>query len=168
MTNPTNKEGLLTAVTDSRHAFTALIKGINTAQMEIPGVEASWSVKDIVAHICSWEASMCRWLDMTMRGETPDRPLSDADIDQMNAAFTAVNAQKSLETVLAEFMALEAQIMTTITAVPENDLFDLGRFSWRSPESPLWYMVGGNTFWHYEEHTETIQKWCHENTNEDL
>ena len=158
MTNPTTKEELLTAALSGRHTFAALIHSLDAAQMVVPGVEADWSVKDIVAHICSWEASMCRWLDMVVRGETPDRPLSDADIDRMNAGFTAVNTPKSLDTVLAEFAALEAQIIAAVTAVPEDALFTPGYYAWRAPENPLWYLVGGNTFWHYDEHTPSIQK----------
>ncbi len=154
---PANKEDLLTAVSTSLHTFATLIHSIPIAHMEIPGVEADWSVKDLVAHICSWEASMCRWLRMVARGETPDRPQSDADIERMNAEFTAVNAQKSLDTVLAEFDALEAQIVAAVTAVPADALFTPGYYPWRPPASPLWHMVGGNTFWHYEEHTAPIQ-----------
>lgn len=154
---PANKEELLTAVSTTRHTFTTLIHGIPVAHMETPGVEADWSIKDIVAHICAWEASLCRWLEMAARGETPDRPQSDADIERMNAEFTAVNAPKSLGTVLSEFDALEAQVVAAVTAVPEDALFTPGYYAWRQPESPLWHMVGGNTFWHYEEHTAPIQ-----------
>lgn len=156
MTNPANKEELLTAVIEGRRVFASLLQSLNAAQMERPGVQAEWSVKDIVAHICSWEASLCRWLAMIARDEVPDRPLSEADIDRMNAEFTAVNAQKSLDTVLAEFAALETQIVAAVTAVPESDLFTPGRFPWRPPENPLWYMVGGNTFWHYDEHSKAL------------
>lgn len=45
-----------------------------------------------------------------------------------------------------------------LTAVSEADLFTLGRFPWRPAENPLWYMVGGNTFRHYSEHTPPIER----------
>jgi hypothetical protein len=163
MTPPTTKEELLTAVSDHRKVFASLIHSIDPAQMEVPGVEADWSVKDIVAHICSWEASMCRWLETAVRGETPDRPQSEADIDRMNGDFTAVNAQKSLAMVLAEFDALEAKIVAAVTAVPEDTLFTPGIYAWRPPQSPLWHMVGGNTFWHHEEHAASINAYLQQN-----
>ncbi len=157
MSNPTNKAELLTAVSTTRRAFSTLIHSIPAVQMATPGIEADWSAKDIVAHVCSWEASMCRWLGMAVRGETPDRPQSDVDIERMNVKFTAVNAQKSLDTVLDEFDDLERQIVAAVTAVPEDALFTPGYYTWRPPESPLWHMVGGNTFWHYAEHTAPIK-----------
>ncbi len=72
------------------------------------------------------------------------------------ALLTAVT--NSHRTVLAEFDALEAQIVAAITAVSEADLFTLGRFPWQPAENPLWYMVGGNTFWHYSKHTPPIER----------
>ena len=159
MNEPTTKAELLALVQQERKRFADLWRDLASAQMLQSGVEAEWSLKDIVAHVVSWERTMCGWLQTAVSGQTPENlPTSDAIIDQMNADFTAENRHKSLATVLAEFQAGHGQIVDTIARVSEQDLFDPARFDWRE-ERPLWHMVGGNTFWHYAEHADAIQAW---------
>ena len=42
--------------------------------------------------------------------------------------------------------------------VPEDELFDPDRFEWRKGRPLLW-MIGGNTFGHYQEHIDWINEW---------
>jgi hypothetical protein len=40
----------------------------------------------------------------------------------------------------------------------DEDLFDPNRFAWRRG-SPLWDLVAGDTYEHYNEHMQSIQQW---------
>jgi uncharacterized protein DUF1706 len=45
-----------------------------------------------------------------------------------------------------------------IQAIPEEDLISSQRFAW-TKGSPLWQLVAGDTYEHYQEHIGQIQKW---------
>ena len=153
------KDEFLALIEDGRTQFNALIAQIPQERMLEPGVDGDWAVKDILAHITSWERKMTDWLAQIAQGEEPTGwPQTNEEIDQLNAAFFAENAAKSLDTVLAEFEASFPQALAAAQAIPEEDLFDPERFSWRQGR-PLAYMVGGNTRWHYTEHEPAIRVW---------
>ena len=158
MDNPPNKTALLQLVNQERQALEAILNRASQAQMTQSGVENGWSIKDILAHITAWEKLMCRWLEEAMHGLTPDRPQTDDDIDRINARLYQANRNKPLAEVLAGFHASYRRALEVIHSVPEEALFDPHRYAWRGG-SPLWHMVGGNTFWHYRDHSKTIQAW---------
>jgi len=45
-----------------------------------------------------------------------------------------------------------------IQAMSEEDLFNSGRFAWAEGE-PLWQVIAGDTYEHYQEHQKQIQEW---------
>ena len=156
MSDPKTKADLWQLVQETRQTFAQLWQSLTPAQMTERPTPGEWSVQDIVAHVCAWEEGMCRWLGMAVSGELTNWPPSTAEVDEMNATFTAVNAPKSLTEVTTWFARLESEMEQAITAVSPTDLFDPHRFPWANG-SPLWYMVGANTFWHYPEHLAAIQ-----------
>jgi hypothetical protein len=48
--------------------------------------------------------------------------------------------------------------MDIVQAMPEDDLINPGRFAW-SQGRPLWLLVAGDTYEHYQEHIAQIQEW---------
>jgi hypothetical protein len=153
---------LLAMAKAERFYFANVLAQVDEARLEEPGVEADWSVKDIVHHVTTWEGLMAHWLAEAVRGIVPERPQSDNDIEQMNAGIFAAGQSRPPADVLAEFQAGEQTMITAVRAVPETDLLDPNRFAWRKG-SPLWHLVGGNTFWHYPEHANAIRAWLAHN-----
>ena len=139
----------------SRAYFAELWDGLAEDRFLEPNVEEDWSLKDIIAHVASWESWMCKNLATAVSGDTPTIPQSDDDIDRMNAEFTAENGAKPLTQVMAEFAENETKIEAAITAVSAEALLENDYYDWRNGRA-LWVMVGANTFWHYREHTEFI------------
>ena len=158
MDNPTTKTELIRLVNQEREALETILSRASPSQMTQTGVENNWSIKDILAHIAAWERLMCRWLEAAMHGLTPDRPQTDSDIDRINARLYRANRDQPLAEVMAGFRAAYRRALEVIQSVPEEMLFDPHYFEWRGG-SPLWHMVGGNTFWHYRDHRQTIQAW---------
>lgn len=150
-----SKPRLLAMALSSRRYFGDLWADLAEAQCLEPGLEADWSLKDVIAHVVSWESWMCANLATAVAGDIPVTPQSDDDVNRMNAEFTAANSAKSLAQVLAEFAANEEKISKAITAVPAEALLQPDYFPWRNG-LPLSWMVGGNTFGHYREHAEFI------------
>ena len=153
-----SKAEMLARMQEERARLEAVLGQLSPAQMALPGVEADWSVKDILAHIVAWEGFMRSRMAAALRGEMPGTPQSDADVDQMNAGFFQANKNLPLEEVLAKFADSYQQSYQLVVDTPEADLEDAERFPWRRGR-PLCMLVGGNTWWHYEEHRQSIETW---------
>ena len=153
-----SKAELLSAIHVERQKLEEMLARLDQAQMTEPGVEGEWSVKDILAHLVTWEGRMVRWLGEAQRGQVPHVPATWDDIHQLNAQSYQEQQDRPLENVLSDFQRSYHEALTTVEAFPEEDLVDPDRFEWRKGQ-PLWVMVAANTFWHYKEHAESIQAW---------
>jgi hypothetical protein len=149
------KPRLLAMALSARVYFAKLWANLSETQFLEPNVEEGWSLKDIIAHVISWERWMCASLQTAVSGATPVQPQSDEDVDHMNAAFTTENSTKSLAQVLAEWAENAGKIEAAITAVPEEALLDKDYYAWRNGR-PLSWIVAGNTFGHYQDHIMLI------------
>lgn len=151
-----SKAELLAAIRAEREALEAALDGIDGGQMLEPVFDGGWSVKDTLAHITAWEQLMIGWVEESLRGEVPQRPVSGDDwVDQLNARLYSENRTKSLAEVQEAFSDSYRRALELVERMDEDDLFDPERFPWREG-SPLWQMVAANTNWHYKDHREAI------------
>src|SRR6266581_4804813 len=118
------------------------------------------ALKDMLAHIASWHHRLLMWLDAAVRNEEPtiSGPDNVEEMDALNAQFYQKNKSRPLDEVLADFRTSRQQIMDIIQAMPEEDLMSPHRFD-RSKGEPLWHLIAGDTFEHYQEHLAQIQEW---------
>lgn len=161
MKEPDTKQEMLELISKEWDALYSVIQDVDPKKMDEPSVVGNWSVKDIQAHITTWERLMTQWLDESLRGETPNRPGPGStwdDLDEFNELLYQENTTKSLDQVQQEFDGIHQQAVNTIESMEENDLFDPDRFAWREGD-PIWHMVAGNTWWHYKEHRQSITEW---------
>ena len=158
------KVKLIELIEIQRHRLDQALSHLEESQMSIPGVESDLSVKDILAHISAWERKMSQWLEESAAGKVPHRPAPGFtwdDLDTVNLQIYEENKEKPLNEVLSEYHDSYQESLKIVKAFPEDDLIDPNHFEWRVGD-PLWHMVGGNTFWHYEEHESSIRKWIKE------
>jgi hypothetical protein len=161
MEESVTKNEILTSIASEREALEKLITKLSHEIMLEPGFEGNWSIKDMLAHISEWEQMMIKWTQELLRGETPDRPPpgSDwADLDTFNESLFQKNKDRSLEDVLAMFFDSYPETYQIIANLSEEDLLNPDQFAWRAGD-PLWHMVAANTWWHYKEHRESIERW---------
>ena len=81
------KQELLEAMQSEWQNVLSTLEMLSETQMLETGVEEGWNVKDILAHITAWESRMVRWIDVSLRGDVPDRPAPGEpwdDIDLIN------------------------------------------------------------------------------------
>jgi pimeloyl-ACP methyl ester carboxylesterase len=155
------KPEILELIRSERENLETTLQGLSAEQMTELGVENHWSIKDILAHIAAWERRMIQWTEESLRGEVPQRPAPGTtwdDLDGLNEQIYLSNRDKPLDEVLAEFQSSHQAALKTVAALTETDLTDPQRFTWRQSD-PLWHMVAGNTWWHYQEHGEAIRDW---------
>ena len=160
MTEQVDKTSILNKMSISYAALEEILTSLDKTQYFTEGVIPGWSIKDILAHITSWHHRLLMWLDAAVRNEEPtiSGPDNVEEMDALNAQFYQENKSLPLDEVLSDFRTTHQHIMDIVQAMPEEDLISPHRFAWSKGE-PLWQVIAGDTYEHYQEHIEQIQEW---------
>lgn len=161
MSEQMNKAGVLDAMRTAYATLEKTLAPLDEAQMTTPGVNEAWSIKDIIAHITTWQYVLLDRLHAAMQGVTPTSygsELTDEDIDNLNEQFYQQSKSRPLAAVLADFRTTYTQIEEAVQSMSEEDLTGPRRFAW-AKGVPLWRYVAGDTYEHYLEHITSIQQW---------
>jgi hypothetical protein len=145
------KQVFLDKVEQAWTGFQESYAGMTEEQMVMPGVTGEWSVKDILAHVSTWEAESLLHLPVILQGERPPRYSQlYGGIDAFNALMTAQWREHSLAEVLTRLQDTHARLMTYLQSVPDVQFATETRFRRR---------LGWDTYKHYPIHTEAIHAW---------
>ena len=165
MTDAMSKSELLTLVQTERAAWEALLAEVPEERMTEPGAAGTWSVKDVAAHVAVYERWTAQQLDAMMRGETdmyiaPDTPpeANTYDVDRRNTVYYELWRDRSLADVQRESEEAFALLRAAIERTPEELLNESERFAWLGG-SPVWQMIPGNAYEHYQDHMPSIRAW---------
>jgi hypothetical protein len=125
--------------------------GLTERQLLEPGVTGQWSVRDIIAHVTTWEEEALKHLPAILEGRTPPRySATYGGIDAFNALMTAKKAALPLERVFREQEAIHRRVIAAIERAPEEQLAGGTRFRRR---------LRLDTYGHYPTHTRAIHRW---------
>lgn len=155
------KATLLDKVSNGYDAFERLLSPLTQEQMLALELNDDWSVKDNIAHITSWHRRLLELLQAAALKRAPAQIPGipdDANVDQINAYFYQENRALTLVAVLQQLRTTYILAVAAIQALSDEDLTSTQRFDWLE-DTPLWQLVEGNTYGHYQEHTEIIQAW---------
>ena len=158
--HPPTKSDLLDVIRTERARLEALFDGLTDSQMTKVGVYASWSIKDILAHIAAWERLAYDRIHAALSGEPLKFPLikSDADVDKFNAGTYEKYKDQPLAKVLAEFQESHRDFSAQIETLNNDFLASPLPFDWAGKLTSQ-VVISANTHWHYIEHAESITKW---------
>jgi hypothetical protein len=150
------RQELLDQIRSERGRLEKTLARLTHAKMLLPGVDGEWSVKDVLAHISTWERWMIRWTNKLLEGEKPDTP-DPWDIERMNAETFERVKEIPLAKVLEEFRQSYWDSLTLAESLNETQLQTVYPDTW--PMGPLWTGIAANMNWHYKEHRIDVQKW---------
>ena len=132
-------------------AFKESYAGLSDAQLMKPGVTGAWSVRDILAHVTTWEEEALEHLPLILKGGTPPRyAIRYGGIDAFNVQMTEQKRRLSLSEVRAQLAATHDRLVDFIETAPEHQLIGETRFRHR---------LRLDTYGHYPLHAETIRQW---------
>jgi hypothetical protein len=124
---------------------------LSDSQLLEPGVTGAWSVRDILAHVTTWEEEALKYLPLILEGGKPPRySVSYGGIDAFNARMTEKKSGLSLAEVLRQLDDTHRRIIGLIQGAPEDQLTRETRFRRR---------LRLDTYHHYPQHAEAIRKW---------
>ena len=67
------QRGLLQRLDEAWAAFRESYAGLSDAELLEPGVTGAWSVRDIIAHVTTWEEEALKHLPLVLMGKRPPR-----------------------------------------------------------------------------------------------
>ncbi|HYF65558.1 MAG TPA: maleylpyruvate isomerase N-terminal domain-containing protein [Herpetosiphonaceae bacterium] len=115
--------GLL-AWLDGRYGrWSAQINAIDPAIMDQPGVNGTWSVKDVVGHLTGWNRWLVARLGAACQGEPkplPPWPAELTDENDINAWIYAAYRDRPAREVLDETHAVHQQLRGLIVRLPPS------------------------------------------------
>lgn len=146
-----DKQTLLGKIERAWTGFQASYAGLAPEQMLTPGAAGAWSVKDILAHVTTWEEEALKNLPLILAGQRTGR-YKDlyGGIDAFNDQMTERKAALSLSEVLDQLDVTHRRLVETIGAAPDVEFLTETRFRRR---------IRWDTYSHYPHHEKNIREW---------
>ena len=146
-----NRQQLLRRLDKAWIAFKDSYAGLSESEILEPGVTKAWSVRDIIAHVTTWEEEALKHLPAVLEGRRPPRySVVYGGIDVFNALMTTKKAALSLAEVLDQQGRVHRRIIKAVEEAPEDALLPDARFRRR---------LRLDTYGHYPTHTAAIRRW---------
>jgi len=124
---------------------------------ETPGACGAWSVKDIIAHLASYEQVLVDILStFPGGGSTPTLNTFLELGGQFNDSEVARRKEKTMQEVLAEFNDAHAQVMSLIVKIPPETLRQAGTLPWYGVDYSLDDVIVYMYYGHKREHSAQI------------
>jgi hypothetical protein len=146
----TSRQRLLNRLDEAWVAFKDSYAGVSDPQLTEVGVTGDWSVRDILAHVTTWEEEALKYLPLIVERGRPPRYVKYGGIDAFNAAMTERKRGLSVSEVLRQLDDTHRRLVDFVQSVPEEEFVRETRFRRR---------LRLDTYSHYPGHTETIRNW---------
>lgn len=144
-------EAILNRVNAAYDAFTASYAGLSEAQMLEPGVVGSWSVRDLLAHITTWEQECLQALAVIRRGgRLPRYRDLYGGIHAFNKLMTERKAGLTLPEVREQAAQVHADLLAAVRSLSEAEA---------GANTRVYKRLRVDTWEHYPEHTQAIRAW---------
>jgi hypothetical protein len=131
--------------------FRASFAGLSEADLLSPGVAGAWSIKDIIAHVTTWEEEALKYLPLALRNQRPPQyAVMYGGINAFNARTSAEKKDLLPAEILRQSDDTHRKLIRFVESVAEEHLGSETRFRRR---------LRLDTYGHYAKHTSAIQKW---------
>jgi hypothetical protein len=142
-----DREQLLARIDARWRDFNQALDGLPDATMLEKGVVEGWSVKDVMAHVATWDGETLKALPLIMQSKRPPRY---GGVDNFNARRYETNAGLSLPEAREALASTHQRLLDFLAGVPEL---------WFATETRFRHRLRLDTWGHYPEHTEAIRAW---------
>ena len=146
-----DRQQLLRRLDQAWIAFKDSYAGLSESDVRERGVTKTWSVRDIIAHVTTWEEEALKHLPAVLDGRRPPRySVTYGGIDAFNALMTTKKAGLSLVEVYRQQEEVHRQIIDAVVSAQAAQLTHETRYRRR---------LRLDTYGHYPTHTEAIRRW---------
>lgn len=146
-----DRQKLLKQLENAWGTFKESYAGLSDTQLTQPGVAGNWSVKDILAHVTTWEEEALKHLPLIIQGGRPPRySVLYGGINAFNAQMTEQKRDLLLSEVLRQLDETHRRLIGYIQSTPEEQSTQETRFRRR---------LRLDSYSHYPKHAMAIRKW---------
>jgi hypothetical protein len=131
-------------------AFKESFADLTESRLTEPGVTSDWSVKDILAHVTTWEQEALKYLPLIVAGDHPPRYVRYGGIDAFNAKMTEEKRDLSLREVLRQLDDIHGRLVDLVRRTDDAQFTHDTRFRRR---------LRLDTYSHYPQHAAAIRQW---------
>lgn len=161
------REKVLESLHSRYELLEEMLAQLSDEEMTRPGVQARWSVKDIVAHLTAWDQRGIRWISAALQGEIPFIPepgYSWTGRHKLNEQTYQENLALPVDVVLRNYRDTFSQLLELLE---DMSLIEWNRMTPVVHKSgagkPV--MIGELVRWrlqHLVSHSKPIEKWLAE------
>jgi hypothetical protein len=158
MTDPSSKAELIEAMVSARGRFDSLVNQIPRSKMALSEASGKWSIKDVVAHITSYD----RWLGLTLAlrcQKPPDIWIEDLPLDEFNRRLFDENKGLLLDQVLQESREVWSEILVGTRARSETYLFTEQSVQGVPYTFKPCEILKSESYGHYLDHVPALLAW---------
>lgn len=133
------------------------LKDFPEGELNTSGACGVWSVKEILAHLASYEHALVEVLSGFLEGgPTPYLEKMAAGLQQFNDKEVALRRDKTMANVLAELNEAHAQAMALAARIPAETYRQNGTLPWYGSEYDLDDFIVYTYYGHKREHSAQI------------
>jgi uncharacterized protein (TIGR03083 family) len=152
-----NRDELLAALQAARARLDAALAGLSPAELTAPGPVGDWSVKDLLAHVTSWDVDLLTNLGLAKRGQKPGRTQWNGPLVQaQNEAWHQELKDRPLERVLADYDGVHQQLLRVVAGLSDTEL--AAPADWLQGRPLSKYFVD-HVLTHEDEHAAELAEW---------
>jgi hypothetical protein len=162
------KQQIINGLTNIYNRWQDLISKLSEEQISSALVPSDWTIKDVIAHLWSWQQASVARMEAALEDIEPDYPEwwkingpdPEEDINRTNAWLYVANRNKPWSKVVADWKNQFERYVELTRQIPEDDLLELGRYPWMGKNALSASSMG--SLEHHEEHYDTLSAWLDE------
>ena len=159
------KQQIIDELADIFNRWQVLLTSLSQEQIHARLVSTDWTIKDVVAHMWSWQQASVARAEAALHGQPPNYPAwwlqrlpdPEEDVNATNALIYSLCQDKPWEQVYTDWKDQFIHYLELIRQVPENDFLKPGRYSWMGAYALADSSKGSLD--HHQEHYEMLTAW---------
>jgi hypothetical protein len=163
-----DKHQILAALQQVFDRWQELLAGLSEAQIAEPQLAGTWSIKDTVAHLWSWQQATVARAEAALHGREPAYPEwwerfdpdMEKDVDRTNAWFFQSNHARPWPSVYADWKTQFRRCLELAGEIPEQAMLEPARYPWMGGYALSASFLG--TVEHHQEHMDALFAWLRE------
>src|SRR6266566_2850139 len=144
------KDQVLKRLEKAWATFQESYAGLSDPQLMEPGVMDEWSVKDILAHVTTWEEEALKYLPLILTGGKPPRYIQSGGIDAFDAQMAEQKRDMAFSEVLRQLEETHRRLLDYLRSLPDEHF---------TRETPFRHRLRLDTYSHYPLHARAIREW---------
>lgn len=152
-----DRQRLIARLEKAWRDFQESYAGLSDSQMITSRVTGDWSVRDILAHVTTWEQEALWHLPTILNGGRPPRySVTHGGINGFNRTMTEQKSGFTLMEVRRDLEEIHRRLISFIESVPEAHF---------RTETSFRRRLRLDTYGHYRKHAAAIRSWRNDELN---